>query len=45
VFEKLSEFRQTQIKSAVNYEGSPVQAVLEGATESNVDEGEEDSPI
>jgi len=50
VFEKLSEFRQTQIKSAVNYEGSPVQAVLEGqrSSEQTSDAGyesEEDSPI
>lgn len=51
VFEKLSEFRQTQIKSAVNYEGSPVQAVLEGRSEptsGGYDEPEsadEDSPI
>jgi hypothetical protein len=50
VYEKLSEFRQTQIKSAVNYEGSPVQAVLEGGSTSvgqSTDAGmdEEDSPI
>lgn len=45
VYEKLSEFRQQQLKEAVNYQGSKLQQLLEGTTESDVDEGEEDSPI
>lgn len=32
VFDKLSEFRQDQIKQAVNYTGSKVQQMLEGTT-------------
>lgn len=32
VFDKLSEFRQEQIKQAVNYNGSKVQQMLEGTT-------------
>lgn len=31
VFDKLTEYRQEQIKSAKNYQGSKVQAMLEGA--------------
>lgn len=49
VFEKLSDFRQEQIKSAVNYQGSPLQQLLDGQRSSGEnqsgDESEEDSPI
>lgn len=49
VFDKLSEFRQDQIKQAVNYQGSAVEKMLDGGsaqqpTENNADESE-DSPI
>lgn len=46
VFEKLSDFRKEQIKTAVNYEGSAVQAVLEGkSTPPEQPAEDEDSPI
>lgn len=49
VFEKLSEFRQDQIKAANNYQGSAVQLMLDGQRSSDEGqsgaESEEDSPI
>lgn len=46
VFDKLSEFRQKQIKEAVNYQGSAVEAMLEGgSTTPEQPEEDEDSPI
>lgn len=49
VWEKLGEYRQGQIKSATNYEGSAVEEMLEGRTEATNtggDAGEsDDSPI
>lgn len=47
VFEKLSEFRQDQIKQAVNYQGSAVQVMLEGGADDSAEQSEdnEDSPI
>lgn len=46
VFEKLSEFRQKQIKEAVNYPGSAVEAMLEGgSTTPECPVEDEDSPI
>nr|BDD44078.1 hypothetical protein 2 [Gammaproteobacteria bacterium] len=50
VWDKLSENRQEKIKSALNYEGSAVQAMLDGRstcqqpTDTNAEESE-DSPI
>ena len=43
VFDKLSEYRQTEIKNAVNYQGSKVQSMLEGTSVSEATT--EDSPI
>lgn len=51
VFGKLSEFRQDQIKQAVNYHGSAVEKMLDGKsgyqqpTDATDDEEGEDSPI
>jgi len=50
VFDSLSEFRQGQIKGAMNYEGSALQEMLEGALPvkgitSPTNETDEDSPI
>jgi len=49
VFDKLSDYRQGQIKDAVNYQGSAVEKMLEGTSssaESNESADEsEDSPI
>lgn len=48
VFDKLSEFRQEQIKQAVNYQGSAVQKMLDGVPSDEGEESEgsdEDSPI
>lgn len=49
VFDKLSEFRQGQIKEAVNYEGSAVQKMLDGGSSAPQNEESssesDDSPI
>lgn len=51
VFNKLSEYRQGQIKDAVNYQGSPVEAMLDGGASAkhtangNTSDEDEDSPI
>ena len=52
VFDSLSEFRQGQIKGAMNYEGSALQAMLEGTTvgpvsneSTNPTDEDSDSPI
>lgn len=45
VFDKLSEFRQDQIKQAVNYQGSEVEKMLDGGTTANqyAQEAEQDA--
>lgn len=49
VFDKLSEFRQDQIKQAVNYHGSKVEEMLDGKVTSRAEDdssdSSEDSPI
>lgn len=50
VYEKLSEFRQGQIKEAVNFEGSAVQKMLDGGSaasdaQTSYESADEDSPI
>lgn len=48
VFDKLSEFRQQQIKEAKDYQGSAVQAMLDGKVTSQAEDtsdDSEDSPI